>query len=99
MPAAGKSLASPSTPLATAVSLFRVPQVAKEWQCPLRSNSFVLPFTCLVLFAYLVEAESDGAKTFAKVLFWMGAPTGLLLSFIKVRAECVALGMTRMDGG
>ncbi|KAG1668505.1 hypothetical protein FOA52_012099 [Chlamydomonas sp. UWO 241] len=56
-------------------------KVMKEWQCTLRSNSFVLPFTCLVIFAFLV---ADQNMIFARVLFWIGAPIGLLLSFIKV---------------
>ncbi|KAG1678390.1 hypothetical protein FOA52_015157 [Chlamydomonas sp. UWO 241] len=79
-------------------------KVMKEWQCTLRSNSFVLPFTCLVIFAFLVADQNmifgvqasatclaifaflvaDQYMIFARVLFWIGAPMGLLLSFIKV---------------
>ena len=56
----------------------------KEWQCPLRGNSFVVPFVNLVLFAYLVM---DYNLAFAKVLFWIGAPISLALSFWKVRGR------------
>ena len=42
----------------------------------------VIPFITLVLFAFL---ERDRDPAFAKVLFWIGAPTGLLLSICKVR--------------
>ena len=36
----------------------------KEWQCPLRGNSFVVPFVNLILFSYLVM---DYNLAFAKV--------------------------------
>jgi hypothetical protein len=51
--------------------------------CTLRSNFFGAPLICLVLYAALVAPHSI---VFAKVLFWMGAPTTLLLSIIKVGA-------------
>mmetsp|Transcript_38079 Transcript_38079/g.84818 ORF Transcript_38079/g.84818 Transcript_38079/m.84818 type:complete len:945 (+) Transcript_38079:211-3045(+) len=65
-----------------AIKLVTFPnKVAKEWQCNLRGNSFVVPFVTTVLFAYLVNSHSN---KFAKVLFWIGAPSGLFVSLYRV---------------
>lgn len=55
-------------------------KVIKEWQCPLRGNSFVVPSIILVLFAYLIQDYNIIA---ARVFFWIGAPTSLFVSLLK----------------
>lgn len=35
-------------------------QVVKEWQHPVSSNAFAVPFICLILFAYMVEDQTHG---------------------------------------
>jgi tellurite resistance protein TehA-like permease/glutaredoxin-related protein len=63
------------------VKLFKYPnKVAKEWMCPLRSNSFAVPPACLVLIAFAVNDRFDHADSLAKVLFWIGAPINLFLA-------------------
>ena len=76
-------------------------QVQKEWQNNLAGNCFTLPLTCLILFAYLVEYKT---VALAKVLFWIGAPASLAVSFIRVSgymclktcwtSGCVSVQMT-----
>ncbi|KXZ47349.1 hypothetical protein GPECTOR_36g72 [Gonium pectorale] len=56
-------------------------KVAKELAHNINGNCFALPWVTLVLFAF-IERERDPA--FAKVLFWIGAPTSLLISIIWV---------------
>lgn len=56
-------------------------KVAKELAHNVNGNCFALPWVILVLFAYLVEARNP---EFAKVLFWIGAPTSLFLSLVWV---------------
>ena len=49
---------------------------------PLRSNAFVIPPASLVLIAIVILGRFDGADTLAKVLFWIGAPITLALTFL-----------------
>ncbi|PSC71350.1 C4-dicarboxylate ABC transporter [Micractinium conductrix] len=55
-------------------------KVCKEWFCPLRSNSFVIPPAALVLIAFCTAGRFDNATTLAKVLFWIDAPITLALA-------------------
>lgn len=56
-------------------------KIHNEWMDPLRNNFFGAPFVTLMLYAALVAPHS---LPLAKVLFWVGAPTTLLLSIIRV---------------
>ncbi|KAG2453177.1 hypothetical protein HYH02_002501 [Chlamydomonas schloesseri] len=56
-------------------------KVAKEIAHNVSGACFSLPWVILVLFAYL---EVDRDPVFAKVLFWIGAPTALFLSIVWV---------------
>ncbi len=47
------------------------------------SHAFVVPFIDLVLLAYMADTQNHAL---AIVLFWIGAPTALALSFYKVCA-------------
>jgi Voltage-dependent anion channel len=55
--------------------------VYKEWTCPIRSNTYVFPTICLLLFVHFA-ADKDGADSLdlAKALFWIAAPLQLLIS-------------------
>lgn len=55
-------------------------KVLKECFCPLRSNAFVIPPACLVLLAFCSLSRFPSAATFAKVIFWIGAPLTLAIS-------------------
>ncbi|DBA68888.1 TPA: hypothetical protein ACH3X2_013364 [Trebouxia sp. C0005] len=59
-------------------------KVSKEWQCPMRSNSFSIPFMILMLFAYVMDGQFHHSHKFAQVIFWIGAVGVLMLAFIKV---------------
>lgn len=50
-----------------AKAFFQPNKVCKEWQCPLRSNAFVIPPASLVLIAFCTAGRFDGATTLAKV--------------------------------
>ncbi|KAG2443533.1 hypothetical protein HXX76_001885 [Chlamydomonas incerta] len=56
-------------------------KVAKELAHNVNGSCLSLPFVILVLFAFL---EKDRDPVFAKVLFWIGAPTSLFLSIVWV---------------
>ncbi len=58
-------------------------RVAKEWMCPMRSNVFVVPPLCLVVLAACVAGYGSSAwLTTARVLFWIGAPAGLVVGLL-----------------
>ncbi|KAL4449458.1 hypothetical protein ABPG77_007102 [Micractinium sp. CCAP 211/92] len=63
-----------------AKAFFQPNKVRKEWQCPLRSNAFVIPPASLVLVAFCTAGRFGGATTLAKVLFWIGAPLTLAVA-------------------
>ncbi|KAG2497195.1 hypothetical protein HYH03_004784 [Edaphochlamys debaryana] len=56
-------------------------KVFKEMNNNVAGPCFSLPFVILVLYAYI---EYDRDPEFAKVLFWIGAPTSLAISLIWV---------------
>ncbi len=39
----------------------------QEWQCPMRSNSFSIPFMILMLFAYIIDGQFNHSHKFAQV--------------------------------
>eukprot|EP00887_Chlorella_sp_A99_P002932 scaffold24.g2932.t1 len=64
-------------------------KLRKEWFCPLRSNTFVIPPAALVLIAYCAAGRFAGSLTLAKarptdagddVLYWIGAPLALAIA-------------------
>lgn len=59
-------------------------KVVKEWQCPLRRNSFALLGICLMLIGYNCYGLFEHSSTLANVLFWVGAVFNLAFGFITV---------------
>ena len=43
----------------------------QEWQCPMRSNSFSIPFMILMLFAYVMDGQFHHSHKFAQVCYIM----------------------------
>ena len=43
-------------------------KVVKEWQCPMRSNSFSVPFITIMLFAYVLDGQFEHSHKMAQVM-------------------------------
>jgi tellurite resistance protein TehA-like permease len=64
-------------------------KIAKEWDCPLRSNSFGLITICLMLFSFLIydeisfSADEKAPQFIGRYLWWVGAVGHALLTVAK----------------
>lgn len=68
-----------------AIKFLKYPKkVHKEWMCPLRGNFFSVPSMILMLLAYNINGEFDNSEDLAKVLYWIGAVTGIIVAMLIV---------------
>lgn len=64
-------------------------KISKEWDCPLRSNSFGLITLSLMLFAFLIydeietSADEEATQFIARYVWWVGAASHALLTVAK----------------